>query len=270
MIEINANTKIGAIIKQHPDALEAIVSISPKFEKLRNPVLRKLIAGRASIAMASKIGGCSVKDFFTKLEPLGFEVDKSSPIEEKTEIKIVPDFIKNNKPELTIELDVRPVIEGGKDPLKLILEKVKDVQVGQILKIINSFEPTPLMLLLGKQGFESYSETINDNLVFTYFYKKSEMAFPESTIKSEPSTDWDEVMKRFEGKLQTIDVRELEMPQPMMTILEALENMPDDKALFVFHKRIPVFLLPELAEKKIDYRIREISDGEVNMIIFKA
>ena len=41
---INANTKIAAILKQHPDALEAIISLNPKFEKLRNPLLRKLMA----------------------------------------------------------------------------------------------------------------------------------------------------------------------------------------------------------------------------------
>lgn len=60
------------------------------------------------------------------------------------------------------------------------------------------------------------------------------------------------------------------MPLPMLTILEALENLPEDKALFVYHKRIPVFLLPELAERKFDYRIKEISDGEVHLLIFKA
>lgn len=64
MMTINANTKIGAILKRHPAALDVIVGISPKFEKLRNPILRKLMAGRASIAMASKIGGCSVDVFF--------------------------------------------------------------------------------------------------------------------------------------------------------------------------------------------------------------
>src|SRR5665213_2760982 len=73
---INANTKIAAVLKQHPDALEAIISISPKFEKLRNPLLRKLMAGRSSISIASKMGGCSINDFFTKLKPLGFEIDR--------------------------------------------------------------------------------------------------------------------------------------------------------------------------------------------------
>ena len=56
----------------------------------------------------------------------------------------------------------------------------------------------------------------------------------------------------------------------MLTILEALEKLPSDHALYVYHKRIPVFLLPELAEKKFDYRIKEISDGEVHLLIFKS
>ncbi|WP_462239030.1 DUF1858 domain-containing protein [Ferruginibacter sp.] len=62
---INANTKISSLLKYNADALEAIVSISPKFTKLRNPILRKVIAARTSIAMASKFGGCSVDDFLT-------------------------------------------------------------------------------------------------------------------------------------------------------------------------------------------------------------
>ena len=61
---INANTKIAVLLKHHPDALDAIISISSKFEKLRNPILRKIMAGRTSIAMASKIGGCELDDFF--------------------------------------------------------------------------------------------------------------------------------------------------------------------------------------------------------------
>ena len=62
---------------------------------------------------------------------------------------------------------------------------------------------------------------------------------------------WDEILDRFKGNLETVDVRELEMPLPMHTILEALETLPADKALFVYHKRIPVFLLPELEEQQI-------------------
>ena len=88
---INSDTKIAAILKQNPAALDAIISITPKFEKLRNPLLRKLMAGRTSIGMASKISGCSVIDFFKKLEAVGVRVSY-------TTIKVV----NEQKPKLTL------------------------------------------------------------------------------------------------------------------------------------------------------------------------
>lgn len=268
MITINANTKIAALIKQHPDALETIISISPKFEKLRNPVLRKLMAGRASISMASKMSGCSLQTFYEKLKPLGFKMDENTTTvsEEK---KLVPHFMSTMQKDQVVELDVRPVITSGKDPLSIITQKVKTIKAGQVLKIINSFEPIPLMKLLEKQGFEVFADIINDDLVETYFYKKSEPTNNSLEPKSSAVNGWEQAVEKFTNKIQTIDVRQMEMPQPMITILEALDKLPEENALFVYHKRIPVFLLPELAERKFDYRIKEISDGEVQLLIFK-
>ncbi len=271
MTTINANTKIASLLRQHPDALEAIISLSPKFTKLRNPILRKVMAARTSIAMASKVGGCSVDDFFSKLQPLGFSIDKAPVnVEPDIEKRPIPAFMKNISTDKIVELDVRPVIETGKDPLDLIVKKVKGLEAGSVLKIINSFEPTPLMHLLGKQGFESYAEVVNDDLVNTFFFKKGDKPMPVEIKENDHAKGWDEIADRFKGKLVTIDVRELEMPLPMHNILDALKTLPKDKALFVYHKRIPVFLLPELDEQQFSYRIREISDGEVHLLIYKS
>ncbi len=265
---VTVNTKIAALIKQHPDALEAIINIHPKFEKLRNPLLRKIMAGRTSIAMASKISGCSVTDFFRQLKPLGFEIDSTVEAAAANE-KQIPDFILFIKKHQVIDLDVRPVIASGHDPLALIIKKVTTVQPGQILKIVNSFYPEPLILLLEKQGFTTYADVIDDNLVETYFYKEKETGEVPAAKTTGLANGWDVILKRFENNIETIDVRDMEMPGPMLTILDALEKLPADTALFVHHKRIPVFLLPELAERKFDYRIKEVSEGNVNLLIFK-
>jgi uncharacterized protein (DUF2249 family) len=185
------------------------------------------------------------------------------------ELKSVPAFLKSVRNEKLVELDVRPVIETGKDPLKIILEKVKGLEKGSVLKIINSFEPTPLMNLLAKQGFQSYAESIGDELVHTYFYKNNEEPWIGEDNSKDYSEGWEEILKRFNGNLETVDVRELEMPLPMHTILEALEKLSAGKALFVYHKRIPVFLLPELEEQQFSFRIKEINDSEVQLLIYK-
>ncbi|MCC7301568.1 MAG: DUF2249 domain-containing protein [Bacteroidia bacterium] len=269
MITINADTKIAAVIKAHPGALEAIISLSPKFNKLRNPVLRKLMASRTSLFTASKVGGCSVNDFFLKLEPLGFTIDRTTAPSEDHFTAEKPGFM-NNIQQLSVEtLDVRPVIAEGKDPFSSIMQKINELPADSVLLLINTFAPVPLLNILSKQGFEYFVEHKNDDLVHTYFFRKGGTG--NATLPQVgDATGWDEVYQRFRDKLVNIDVRHLEMPQPMHMILEALEQLPKDQALFVQHKRIPVFLLPELEERKMEYRIKEISDGNVHLLIFHS
>lgn len=270
-MKINSQTRIGALIKQNPESLEAIISLSPKFSKLRNPVLRKVIASRTSIAMACTIGGCTIDNFFEKLSPLGFEIDLNKITEVKKIMPVDTTFdLKKISPQNLVETDVRPIIESGKDPLTLILSKIKEFRQNQVLKIINSFEPTPLIHLLSKQGFGAKVERIDEDLVHTYFYKISDTVTPnEAAVPVTSANEWEQTLKLFEKKLSTIDVRNLPMPQPMHAILESLSTLPEGNALYVFHKRIPVFLLPELEQQQFSYRIKEINDGEVHLLIYK-
>lgn len=268
---INAQTKIAVLLKHHPDALETIVALSPDFKKLRNPILRKLMAGRTSIAMASKIGGCTPEDFFKALAPLGFEVDTSKQLpEEKVEDQAMPAFLQNRKPEEIVPFDVRAILASGEDPLRAIQDKAKALQAAQALLIINNFEPVPLIKILGKQGFQSFVQHKNEDEIHTYFFKtKDTVITTADNEEKNQDEDWDEVLQSFTNNMVEIDVRHLEAPMPMMTILENLEALPNGKALFVNHKRIPVFLLDELNERKFNYRIKEVQAGEVYLLIFK-
>ncbi|MES2894305.1 MAG: DUF2249 domain-containing protein [Bacteroidota bacterium] len=263
---INSNTRIAAILKENPGALEAIVSISPRFEKLRNPFLRKLMAGRTTISMAAKIGCCREDDFFRQLTLLGFEIAAAEPRTVKTS-KTIPAFMLHLNPGQVTELDVRSFIEAGSDPLNIIMGKVNALQAGSILKIINSFTPEPLVLLLEKKGFDVHVVRINVNLVETYFYKRPATS-PGGKIQAESPENWDTLLERFEERVTTIDVRALQMPLPMMKILEALDTLSAGNLLFVYHKRIPVFLLPELALRKLAYRVKQVSNSEVQLLIF--
>lgn len=272
---INEQTKIAALLKHHPGALETIVMLSPDFKKLRNPILRRLMAGRTSIAMASKIGGCNPDDFFKALAPLGFETDNTSVLQQENAVSKnapKPEYLQNIQPERLINFDVRTMLAEGNDPLKQIQQKVKSLQPGEVLVIVNNFEPVPLIKLLERQGFQTYVHFIDADTIETFFYKTVPNASKEEVSVGEDvsaSGDWEAVLIEYENNLVEIDVRHLEMPMPMMTILENLEVLPEEKALYVHHKRIPVFLLTELKERAFDYRIKEIQDGEVYLLIFK-
>jgi len=272
---INEQTKIAALLKHHPGALETIVRLSPDFKKLKNPILRKLMAGRTSIGMASKIGGCKPEDFFKALAPLGFETDHSPALQENNEggkNAPTPEYLKNIPPDRLVNFDVRAMLAEGNDPLKEIQQKVKSLRPGEVLVIVNNFEPVPLIKLLERQGFQTHVHFIDADTIETFFFK----TVPTDAVEAIPAgeevqapEDWESILAQFENRLVEIDVRSLEMPMPMMTILENLEVLPEEKALYVQHKRIPVFLLSELKERGFDYRIKEIGAGEVYLLVFR-
>ena len=269
-MKINAHTKIASLIKSNPAALEAIISISPRFEKLRNPLLRKLMAARTSIAMAAKAGNVAVDDFYRMLVPLGFTIDENPETPEETPNP--PSFRNHLNPGDVQILDVRPVIQSGEDPLPMIMSRIVNLPKGKALKVINSFEPTPLIRVLEKKGFSASVTEAGPDLVETIFYKNPdpETAFEEPiTHLNENDQLFDKVKTQYKKRLIQVDVRHLEMPQPMIQILETLKALPESGALYVIHKKIPLYLLPELTELNFGYLIRETGPNEVHLLIYR-
>lgn len=82
-------------------------------------------------------------------------------------------------------------------------------------------------------------------------------------------TPFDQLLAKYEDKLIKIDVSGMEMPLPMNTILEKLSVLPAGNALFVCHKKVPVYLLPHLHDLGFEYLIQEENTGKISMLIYK-
>src|SRR5688572_8811712 len=167
---ISPQTKISVILKANPKAVDAIASINPHFEKLRNPILRKILASRVTIADAVRIGNASIATFFEKLEPLGFEIENGSVSDVKT---AVPSEVEKKEkptemPTEMVELDVREALATGNDPFNEIMDGVKKLNANQALCLINTFEPTPLISILNKRGYKHFVEEKSGELIYTY------------------------------------------------------------------------------------------------------
>ncbi|QDP85495.1 DUF2249 domain-containing protein [Chryseobacterium sp. SNU WT5] len=276
METITAKTKISELIKFNPKSVDAIASLAKPLEKLKNPILRKIMASRVNIGEAAKMGGTTVEEFKRVLLPLGFTFDQDLSSKDETTAETKPDWLRNAK-QVDIDFyDVRPIIDNGADPLKEILGRFKTVEPGKILCIINNFVPTPLIHLLKQEkAEETFVETISDKEFNTYFLKREKEVTNSSTTADEKLQMDDEesfaaICNRFTNQqTKEIDVRELEMPGPMQLILSELEELKPENALYVNHKRVPVYLLEELADKNYEVHINNRQDGDVKMLIFK-
>lgn len=265
---VNKNTRISKLIDENSDVIDAIVSINKHFRKLKNPVLRRVLAPRVSVADAAKIGGVSINTFLKKIAEVGFEIELSEEEITNKETENKKGNLLMNKDHI-VSLDVRSIIEGGSDPFIEIMAMEKALKDEQTLEIINSFEPIPLINKLKRKGYTTWTERDKDGTVHSFF-KKNNLVEEIVELDAEKEVlDFDEKYKEFIGKLKRIDVRHLEMPEPMTTILEELELLPEGNGLFVEHKKVPQFLLPELKARNFTILYNEKSENHIQLLIFK-
>ncbi|WP_456376391.1 DUF2249 domain-containing protein [Lutibacter sp.] len=265
---VNKNTRISELVTENFEAIDAIASINKHFKKLHNPVLRRVLAPRVSVEDAAKVGGVSVSTLLKKIAEVGFEIE----VTEDESINKNANNKKNNfsmKKDNLVSLDVRSIIESGNDPFNEIMAIVKKLDDIQTLEIINSFEPIPLINKLKRKGYTTWTEKFEDGSIHSFFKKGEETEIAEEDSYTEITQSFDENFKRFVGKLKQIDVRELEMPEPMTTILEELELLPKGNALFVEHKKVPQFLLPELEARNFKILYNKKTENHIQLLIFK-
>jgi len=271
-MKINSQTKISWLIKHNIDAIDAIAAINPLFKKLKNPILRKVLAPRVTIGDAARIGKCKVEEFFEVLSAIGFTYEEEQQqqaiegptAEENTRVKEV---INSGNVKT---LDVRPFLEKDTDPFNHIMAALKKLPEGYALEVINSFEPTPIIKILHKKGYVSLVRT-DDNVVKTYFLKVAKAiekgGNTDDFIFNVSIDELESERLKYKDQCTEIDVRDLEMPLPMVTVLNELEDLPDGHALFVHHKKVPQYLLPELEERKLKSWIAKIDEENVKLLI---
>lgn len=269
MISIDSHTKISTLIRANADSIDAIASLAKPLQKLKNPLLRRIMASRVTIAEAASIGGCSVADFERVLEPLGF-VFNTGADGSQAAIAKKPAWLSDATP--CTRLDVRQAIEEGNDPLKEINQAYHQLPSGHILCIVNSFIPYPLIKLLENKGAQTFVDTISDQEHHTFFLKGGQGTTPTSSanISTLGFTEFQALLNTYDDKdIIRLDVRDLPMPQPMEMILNTIPSLQEGNILHVNHKRVPLHLLEELEEDDYIVQLCEVSEGDVRLLIYR-
>ena len=275
---ITSNLKISKLLREYPGSLEILLKASPHFAKLQNKLLRKTLAGRVTVEQAASIAGIELNDLLRELNETSAAAedskagnnDDSKLIKEKKEQtsyarRNFDDFVSYRRS----YLDVRPIINAGKDPLKDILDKVRTIKLDEVLVIINSFEPVPLYSLLGAKGFRYFTEKIDDAYK-VYFYKKDGAVEGAEELPDNREKLPGNITKQieFENTIE-IDVHDLQPPEPMMKILENLQRIDERSVMIVHHHREPHLLYPILDERGYKAVCNKIGEDSFKILITK-
>jgi hypothetical protein len=167
-LQITPKTKVGELLDRHPELEGLLISLSPAFEKLRNPVLRKTIARVATIQQIAVVGKVPLETIISTLR-------KSTGDNEQFKT-INTDKMSNEKPAwlaktISETLDAREMLARGEHPLQLVLAKTHDMESNTVFCLVTPFTPLPLIEKVQAQGLESYVDEISDKEVHSYFFK---------------------------------------------------------------------------------------------------
>lgn len=165
-LDINANTKIGALLEAYPHLEDVLLSLSPSFAKLKNPVLRKTVGRIASLRQAAEIGGINIGEMVTMLrKAAGMEVVVNNEVIGNMSSFSKPQWLAENN--ISITFDASDIIDKGGSPMKIILEKADQLQAGEVMLLITPFIPVPIIELLESKGFQCWAHN-EENSIYTY------------------------------------------------------------------------------------------------------
>lgn len=264
-MKITKDTLIKKIINK--ETIDKIIAINEHYKKIEPWKYEKYAASKFYVKDLAKIGEIHINILLKHIENFGFEVEYT--------MEEAPTFQDENKvlnvdTTKIVVLDVRPIIATGADPFNEIMAAIEVLKNEETLQIINVFVPIPLVNLLKGKGYKTWTNTISDNEFHTFF-TKSETTAQEISINNTqaPELNFDDTLASYGDKVKKIDVRHLEMPEPMITILKEIEILADDYVLLVNHKKIPQFLLPELESRGYKWLSKDVDGGFILFIVFK-
>lgn len=167
---INPDTKVGALLKHYPELENVLMEMSPAFNKLKNPILRKTVAKVATLRQVAKVGNIALADLINALrKAVNHEDYSGEELEEDFENKR-PDWLDKSK--IVGSFDARKAIESGSQPINNVMNALYKLKPGEQFELITPFEPAPLIDLAESKGYDSWSLRESPDLVKTYFVMK--------------------------------------------------------------------------------------------------
>jgi hypothetical protein len=165
---ITPKTRVLELIKNYPQLEEVLISYVPAFEKLKNPMLRKTVAGVATLQQAASIANIRVEDLINRLRK---EVGQDLIIDagEAGYNTNRPDWFSEDL--ISGGLDARVMLAAGEHPVSQVIADLNTMQAGTIYMLKAPFLPAPLIDKASSLGAAHWVRKSEDGNYMIYFYK---------------------------------------------------------------------------------------------------
>jgi predicted HTH domain antitoxin len=184
-MKVNSEMKVKEVLKINERMIDAFGWLAPEFERLRNPILLKAMAGRVSVEQAARIAKVPLSEVLYLLNLAAGEDEQKLTDELRlinpegrryTPQNTTPkpgelDSLQDDDPRIHF-VDVLPQAEEDLDPRPAIMHGLSELRdADEVLLVRHRFDPIPLRDLFVRRGFSSWAEERRRNEWYIYFYR---------------------------------------------------------------------------------------------------
>lgn len=186
-MRVYSEMKVKEVLKFNEHMIDAFAWLAPEFERLRNPIARKAMAGRITVEQAARIARVPLMEALYLLNLAAGEEEKTltaelrlmnqegrcyepqNPEPRPSEI----DGLCDDDPRICF-VDVLPQAEVGEDPRPAIMHGLTELrETDDVLLIRHRLNPVPLRDAFEHRGFASWAEERRPDEWYIYFYRPS-------------------------------------------------------------------------------------------------
>ncbi len=167
---ITPDTKIGALLEEHPELEEVFLSLSPAFAKLRNPILRNTIGKVATLRQVAQMGDLPLADLINRLRRETGEEEGYRDMHPTTvAASETPGWVSSG--EVSQVYDAREGLAAGIHPAQRVMQELAALEDGKLYVLITPFAPIPLVDMAAQKGYAGWSKQEAPGEIRTYFRK---------------------------------------------------------------------------------------------------
>lgn len=166
---ITPDSKVGELLDHYPRLEETLISISPTYKALKNPVLRRTVAKVATLRQVSKVGNVPLAALIGRLRAAAGQEPRDGSVETTEDAAARP--VWADPAAVTRTFDARETIESGGHPMPQVMSDLAQLKPGEVYALVTPFVPAPLVDLAAQKGYRAWSSQESTELVRTYFTK---------------------------------------------------------------------------------------------------
>ncbi len=153
--EITATTKVATLLSDYPELEDLLISMSPAFVKLRNPVLRRSVARVASLKQAASVADIDTAEFVNELRvAVGLAALEDMSVEETEYFGPQPGWFN---PESVVVVMREEDLDPNVMPINPLPRTVRDLSGDEIAELVTSHLPAPGIDILRRKGYRTWA-----------------------------------------------------------------------------------------------------------------